>query len=242
MFKNFTANHGKATIHDEDVMNENAEKLFKSFGLNDEQIASIGQKGVETMEDLPFLEEKDLTEIGMLPIKARRLLEQVKPAETPQPVASPDNSDKFTAALEQLIAKDRDCCPNCKESLPKGFNEEICPHCGLPVNEQVKCLSCGKTNNGGNNFCTGCSGRILSGEAYRQVKYLLDKEGVPFRQAVLMLGQIKQDEAEFRRFQRQVEKWINDGGLAQSQSVTRGGGQGPVADRGFHIGLNFKRD
>lgn len=236
--------NGKTTtIHNEDVMNEQITKKLKDAGVSDGAIAVLEQEGYDTEACLCEVSTDELKDAGVKKGGDRSKIKVCYPKSEPQPTTeTANNDDKFTSAIERLVQKDRDCCPNCHEPLPKGFNDEMCPHCGLPVNEQVNCLSCGKPNNSGNAYCTSCAGRILSGEAYRQVKYLLDVDEMSFRQAVLMLEQIKQDEKELRRFQMQVSKWIDKGGLAQSQSVTRRGGvQGTETRSGFHLSIRGER-
>lgn len=66
---------------------EVAAKL-KEFGATDEVVTAVKELGVETVADLSQLTEADLTEAGLKLVKARKLVDDVKPAKTSTPDAA----------------------------------------------------------------------------------------------------------------------------------------------------------
>lgn len=67
-------------------MNEELKTQLKGYGLTDEQITEVEKKlGVTSVEDMKYVTEKDLTDLGVLPVPARKIVAAYKPKE---PVAA----------------------------------------------------------------------------------------------------------------------------------------------------------
>ena len=80
-------------------------KLVDQLGFTDEQISKLGEElGVETEEELQMLTESDLIRIGFKPVKARKLVEQLKPkAELEQPAAPTSPVNSSTAMFQPSV-------------------------------------------------------------------------------------------------------------------------------------------
>ncbi len=75
---------------------------LKEFGATDDIVTKVKALGVETPEDITELTEADLTTAGLPVVKARKLLEAVKPAKAPEaPVLS-------NATLEAVLPSIQD--------------------------------------------------------------------------------------------------------------------------------------
>ena len=86
---------------DTTVVDAVAAKL-KEFGASDDTVSKVKELGVETPEDIAELTEADLTAAGLPVVKARKLLDAVKPAKVADaPVVS-------NAALEAVLPNVQD--------------------------------------------------------------------------------------------------------------------------------------
>lgn len=81
-------------------------KLVDDFGFTDEQVDKLSEElGVETEGDLQLLTESDfINKIGFKPVKARKLVEQLKPkaSESEQPAVATTPSTMFQPSVDVL--------------------------------------------------------------------------------------------------------------------------------------------
>jgi len=71
---------------------------LEHLGLTKDQISKITAMGAETLEDLANITEQDLINAGVLPLKARKIIKDLKPT-TPQPTISQPTSVNFDTVL-----------------------------------------------------------------------------------------------------------------------------------------------
>lgn len=75
---------------------------LESLGLNGEQITKIKQLGAETVEDLNGLTEKDLTDVGLPALKARRIVSSLQSTNASSVAASASASATAAATAATM--------------------------------------------------------------------------------------------------------------------------------------------